>query len=88
MLWECTAAQDIWHGSVRALQKCGTGQPNFIALLEYLLDRMDKIEVELMLVQAWLIWNQQNKVMHGGKFLERGWLNKCAAELLKEFQQS
>ena len=34
VLWECTTAQDIWHGSVRALQKCGTGQPNFVALLE------------------------------------------------------
>ena len=41
-----------------------------------------------MLVQAWSIWNQRNKVVHGGKFLEPGWLNKRAAELLKEFQRS
>ena len=41
-----------------------------------------------MLMQAWLIWNQRNRVVHGGKFLELGWLNKCAAELLEEFQQS
>ena len=85
VLWECTTAQDIWHGSVRALQKYGTGQPDFVALLEYLLHRIDKIEVELMLVQACLIWNQRNRVVHGGKFLEPGWLNKRAAELLEEF---
>ena len=33
-LWECTIAQDVWYGSVRALQKCGTSQLDFVALLE------------------------------------------------------
>ena len=41
-----------------------------------------------MLVQAWSIWNQRNRMVHGGKFLEPSWLNKRAAELLKEFQRS
>ncbi|KAL0005392.1 hypothetical protein SO802_012953 [Lithocarpus litseifolius] len=88
VLWECTAAQDIWHGSARALQKCGIGQTDFVALLEYLLDRLEKTEVEQMMVQAWLIWNQQNRVVHGGQFLEPGWLNKRVVELLEEFQRS
>ncbi|XP_075665170.1 uncharacterized protein LOC142634796 [Castanea sativa] len=88
ILWECTAAQDVWHGSARGLQKCGTAHTDFLALLEYLLDRLDKTEVELMVVQAWLIWNQRNRVVHGVKFLELGWLNKRAAKLLEEFQQS
>ncbi|KAL0004681.1 hypothetical protein SO802_012242 [Lithocarpus litseifolius] len=69
-LWECSAAQDVWHGSARALQKCGTGQTDFTSLLEYLLDQMENIEVELMIVQAWLIWNQRNRVVHGGKFMD------------------
>ena len=56
-----------------------------MALLEYLLDRLYKTEVELFLVQAWLIWNQWNRVVYGGKLLEPGWLNWCAAELLEEF---
>ncbi|XP_075675044.1 uncharacterized protein LOC142644283 [Castanea sativa] len=68
------AAQDIWHGSARALQKCGTGQIDFVALLEYLIDQMEKTE-----------WN---RVLHCGKFLEPDWLNKQATELLEEFQQS
>ena len=42
----------------------------------------------MFLVQAWLIWNQRNRVVYGGKLLELGWLNRCAAELLEEFQQS
>ncbi|XP_075645026.1 uncharacterized protein LOC142616018 [Castanea sativa] len=88
VLWEFQAAQDIWHGSARALQKCGMGQNDFVALMEYLMDRLEKTEVELMLVQVWLIWNQRNRVMHGSKFLEPEWLNKHAAELLEEFQRS
>ena len=47
--------QDVWHGSVKALQKCGIGLLDFVALLEYLLDRLNKTEVEMFLVQAWLI---------------------------------
>ena len=87
-LWECSAAQDVWHGSVRALQKCGTSQLDFVGLLEYLLDRLNKTEVEMFLVQAWLIWNQRNIVVYKGKLLEPGRLNSCATELLEEFQQS
>jgi len=64
------------------------GQLDFVALLEYLLDWLDKTEVELWLVQVWLIWNQRNKVVHGGKLMEPGWLNRRASELLEEFQQS
>ena len=63
------------------------GQLDFVALLEYLLDRLNKTEVEMFLVQAWLIWNQRNRVVYGGKLLEPGWLNRRAAELLEEFQQ-
>ena len=64
------------------------GQLDFVALLEYLLDRLDRTEVELWLVQAWLIWNQWNRVVHGGKLIEPGCLNRRASELLEEFQQS
>ena len=52
------------------------------------MDRINKIEVEMFLVQARLIWNQRNRVVYEGKLLELGWLNKRAAELLEEFQQS
>ena len=63
------------------------GQLDFVALLEYLLDRLNKTEVEMFLVQAWLIWNQRNRVVYGGKLQEPGWLNRRATKLLEEFQQ-
>ena len=42
--------------------------------------------MEVVLVQAWLIWNQRNRVVHGGKFHDLGWLNNRARELLEEYQ--
>ena len=58
-----------------------------VQLFQYLLDRLDIEEVELFLVQAWIIWNQRNTVLHGGKLKDPGWLNKCAAEFSEEFKQ-
>ncbi|XP_075653331.1 uncharacterized protein LOC142623764 [Castanea sativa] len=42
--------------------------------------------MEVVLVQAWLIWNQRNRVVHGGKFHDPGWLNNRARVLLEEFR--
>ena len=42
--------------------------------------------MEVVLVQAWLIWNQRNRVVHGGKFHDPGWLNNRARELLEEYR--
>ena len=39
-------------------------------------------------MQAWLLWNQRNTVIHGGKFKEPRWLNKRASEVLEEFQKT
>ena len=41
--------------------------------------------MEVVLVQAWLIWNQRNRVVHGGKFHDPGWLNNRATEFLEDF---
>ena len=57
VFWECPAAQDVWYGSRIKLQKCNLGQLDMVQLFQYLLDRLDIEEVELFLVQAWVIWN-------------------------------
>ncbi|XP_075665092.1 uncharacterized protein LOC142634705 [Castanea sativa] len=43
-------------------------------------------DMEVVLVQAWLIWNQRNQVVHGGKFHDLGWLTNQAREFLEEFR--
>ena len=57
-------------------------------MFEALLDRLQKEELELFLVQAWLIWNQRNTVIHGGQLREPGWLNKRAEEFLEEYRNA
>ena len=53
-----------------------------------MLNRLTSPEFELFIVQAWLIWNQRNAVMHGKKIVDPRWLNKRACDYLNEFQRS
>ncbi|XP_050259107.1 uncharacterized protein LOC126704117 [Quercus robur] len=85
-LWECGAARDVWVGSLKILQKGGSRMVDMLQLMEYLMEQVKSHDMEVMLVQAWLIWNQRNRVVHGGKFHNLGWLNNRATEFLEEFQ--
>ena len=82
VLWECEAAQDVWAGSLKSLQEGIHGMTVMFQLLEWLALE----DLELVLVQAWLIWNQRNRVIHGGKFHEQSWLNKRALDYLEEYR--
>lgn len=55
VLWGCDAAQDVWTGSSKSLQKGNHGMIDMFQLLEYLMERLALEDLELMLVQAWLI---------------------------------
>ncbi|XP_023905928.1 uncharacterized protein LOC112017706 [Quercus suber] len=50
------------------------------------MERVESHDLEVVLVRAWLIWNQRNRVVDGGKFHDPGWLNNRATEFLEEFQ--
>ena len=39
-------------------------------------------------MQAWMIWNQRNAVIHGGKLKEPGWLNRRAEEFLDVYRKA
>ena len=87
-MWDCGAAQDVWAGSITSLQKWSTSCHDFRGLFEALMDRLQKEKLEIFLVQAWLIWNQRNTVIHGGHLREPGWLNKRAEEFLEEYRKA
>ena len=84
-LWECEAAKDVWFGSLKILQKRVSSLVDMIHLMKYLLDQVEPQDMEVVLVQAWLIWNQRNWVMNGGKFHDLGCLNYRAREFLEEY---
>ena len=60
-------AQDVWAGSLRRLQKARTGQMDFMQLVVEVIINLPSEEQELFWVQSWVIWNQRNSVLHGGK---------------------
>lgn len=78
----------MWTGSIKKLQKCAHGHADVLQLMEYLLDQLDLDEMELFLVQAWLIWNQRSTVVHGGCYHDPVGLNKRAVALMEEYRQS
>ncbi|KAL4598870.1 hypothetical protein ACB092_11G088100 [Castanea dentata] len=88
VLSECGVAREVWASSLVKFQKYVGGQRDSMQLFEELQDRLSREEFELFLVQAWLIWNQRNRILHGGKLQPPTQLNKRATDLLAEFQQA
>ena len=50
--------------------------------------KLSTAEFELFVVQTWIIWNQRNTVVFGGKLKDPKWLNKRAKEFLDDFHQA
>lgn len=80
VIWDSDAAQDVWARILKLLQKGIHGMTDLFQLLENLMEWLAVEDLELVLVQGWLIWNQQNRVLHGGKFHEPSWLSKRAVD--------
>lgn len=85
---EYGVAQDLWAGSSISLQKCINAHHDIFLLFESLLDRLLIAKFELFLVQAWLIWNQRNAIVHGGQIKDPKWLNKRAVDYLEEYRKA
>ena len=51
-------------------------------LMEDLLERLMSNEIDLFWAQAWIIWNQRNCVVHGGKLKDPSSLNKKTEEFI------
>lgn len=62
------------------------GHGDMLQLVEDLNGRLSNEELELFWVQSWLIWNQQNSILHGGAIQDPGRLNQRAKDYLEEFQ--
>ena len=87
-LWNYSVAQDVWAGSMRKLHKSKGGQCDFLHLVEELMLKLSREELDLFFVQAWLIWTQRNAVIFGGVIQDPSRLVKRAGEFLEEFKQS
>ena len=87
-IWDCGAAQDVWAGSLSMLQKSSNIYFDFKHLFECFLEKLPTLELELFLVQAWLLWNQRNVMVHGGQMKDTRCLNKRAAQYLEDYKKA
>lgn len=78
----------MWAGSSISLQKCSNVHLDIFHLFEFLLDKLSTAEFELFLIQVWLIWNQRNAIVHGGKIKDPRWLNKSALDYLGKYRKA
>ena len=57
-----------------------------IQLWDELTARLTAEELELFLVQAWIIWSQRNAIIHGKQMQALGALNRRAEDYMEEFR--
>ena len=55
-------------------------------LMEEFMERLTLEEFELFWTQVWIVWNQRNNLLHGGKMKIPSSLNKRAEEYIKDFK--
>ena len=70
------------------IQKCASGQDDILQLFITMLNKLSTEEFEIFLVQSWLIWNQRNTVVYGGKLQDPNQLNIRARDYLEEYKEA
>jgi ribonuclease HI/exonuclease III len=87
VLWECPSSRDVWAVCGRRIQKSTiTGMP-FKEIMEWMMGRCNKQELELFAVIAKRIWARRNQVLHGGEFINPNRISQEAEAALQQFQQ-
>ena len=59
-----------------------------LQLWEELIARLTTDELELFLVQAWIIWHQRNAMIRGKQLKAPGVLNRRVEDYIEEFRRA
>ena len=57
-------------------------------LFQVMMAKLSMEELEIFLVQSWLIWHRRNTVLYGSKMQHPGQLNQRVTNLLREFREA
>lgn len=68
ILWLCPSAMDVWNEGARIFQKCSYREPNFLLLVEKMLQRCDAEEFMQFVGIARRILLRRNDLVYGGNF--------------------
>jgi hypothetical protein len=85
ILWNCPSSKDVWGGGPIRLQKLGEVEDCFPSVLDAVLGRCNREEVELFAVLARRIWFRRNSLIHGEKFAHPTQLVHDAQNALEEY---
>lgn len=84
-LWTCPSAQDAWGYGPAKLQKYSSAQTSFLCLIEDLLERCDREDIEFLAVLERKLWLHRNSLAHEGTFAHPSQVLREAKESLEDF---
>ncbi|XP_062174623.1 uncharacterized protein LOC133879852 [Alnus glutinosa] len=87
-LWRCSAAQSIWAECPTRVSKCSSSATNVLSLMGALFQRLDREEMELVVMVAQRVWYRRNKFVFEGLLTPPTCSIKCAKESLDEYRST
>jgi hypothetical protein len=88
VLLECPAAKDVWVDSLKAIHKCSSLNGNFAAIVDMLLTRLEKDQLQLFAVTACLLWLRRNSWVFNGEFQAPAVVMRHAHEQLRAYRDA
>jgi len=79
-LWRCPAAQTLWAECPNRITKCSSSGHDVLSLMGALFQRLDREEMELVVMVAQRVWYRRNKFVFEGLLTPPTYLIKCAKE--------
>ncbi|XP_075654672.1 uncharacterized protein LOC142624806 [Castanea sativa] len=84
ILWSCKAAKEVWSAMRLKLPSSPDSNLDFVDIVWEIMVRCPMVDWELFAIIAWSLWNNRNKLRHGGQTKQFDQIVKEAAEYAKE----
>lgn len=88
ILWNCLSARDVWHESLRKLQKCSSEAGDFADLFARLSGILNQEELNYFVTVARQIWFRRNSVIHGGELISPSMVIRKAREQIEGYKKA
>ena len=87
VLWDCPSSKDVWSVCKRRIQNSSSAGVSFRCVMEDLMGRCNRQEIESVVTIAKCIWAWRNQVLHGNEFTHPNRIVTKAEASLYLFQQ-
>ena len=87
ILWQCSAASDVWSMGPARFQKSSTDGSCFLEIVEEFFQKRSIEDMRLFIGLARRLWLRRNVVVHGGSFVPPVVIFNQATRALDEFAE-